>query len=182
MAQHWQRITNWLDAQSQMARIALGVSALVIGCGCCSLGYAAGSSGSSNNTPAVAAATATATATQVGPTATAKPPTATPKPKTWVTIKHLAGSGNSQSDTFEVRTGDHILTSCTTSSEANLFIADLYRQGESYGNNTAYAELVDRANQPCSKDTYTIQQDGANVYLRVQADSIQWTVDVQRFQ
>ncbi|SRR5712691_10402993 len=170
MAQRWQQA-------SLAARIAVGCAALVSVCSGCviifALGFAAGL-----NSPRTASSRAANTAAPQGTHA----PTATAKAKAWVTVKHLAGSGNSQSDTFEVRTGDHILTSCTASDSANLFIADLYRQGESYGNNVAYAELVDRANQPCSHDTYTVQQDGATVYLRVQADSVQWTVDVQRFQ
>ena len=174
---------SWLGLQSRTARIGLGVSALVlVSCGCCG-GFVGAALSSAAPTKQAAAATQP-TITQAPPSATARPalPTATAKPKAWVTVKHLAGSGNSQSDTFDVKTGDHILSSCTASSDANLFIADLYLKGESYGNNIAYAGLVDRANQPCSKDTYTVQQDGATVYLRVQADSISWTVDIQRFQ
>jgi hypothetical protein len=170
----------FLTRQSRAARIGLGVGALLIGCGCCSFGYTVGSTSPSQQ----AAASTQSTVTQAAPadTATQALPTATAKPKAWVTVKHLAGSGNSQSDTFDVRTGDHILTNCTASDSANLFIADLYLKGETYGNDLPYAELVDRANQPCGKDTYTVQQDGATVYLRVQADSIQWIMDVQRYQ
>jgi len=171
MAKQW-------GSLSQGGKIASGVVALIVVCACCAGALALAANGNTS-TPR---ASANSTATRTGPTATAQPPTATAKPKTWVTVKHLAGSGNSQSDTFDVKTGDHILTSCTASDSANLFIADLYLKGESAGNNSPYAELVSRANEPCSKDTYTVQQDGATVYLRVQADSIQWTVDIQRFQ
>src|SRR5260221_8389795 len=100
---------SWLGLQSRAARIGLGVSALVlVSCGCCGGLFAAALSSPSPTKQAAAQSTFTQVeVTQAPPSATATPalPTATAKPKAWVTVKHLAGSGNSQSDTFDVKTG-----------------------------------------------------------------------------
>src|SRR5258707_8034182 len=89
MAQRWQQA-------SLAARIAVGCAALVSVCSGCviifALGFAAGL-----NSPRTASSRAANTAAPQGTHA----PTATAKAKAWVTVKHLAGSGNSQSDTFE---------------------------------------------------------------------------------
>lgn len=153
----------------------------------CSLGYAMGSAGSGDNSTSArqsgdtstVAQVATATATTPRPTNT---PTATPKPQKWTTIHHFTGSGNTQTEAFDIQNGDRVVSNCSTNSEANLFIADLYEQGTSAGNGYPYAQLVDTANQPCSSQTYTIQEGDASVYLHVECDSIAWTVDIQHYQ
>lgn len=178
---YWTRATSWLGRQSRTARIGLGVGAVLVFLVGCSLGALVASGGKSSGSP-LAASTATLASRATATPAPTHAPTATAKPKSWVTVKHLSGSGNSQSDSFAVKDGDHVVSNCTGPSDGNLFIASLYRQGQTPGTDLPYADLVDQANQPCAQATYTIQGGDVSVYLTVQADSVQWTVDVQRYE
>lgn len=176
--QQQQRPGNWFTRLGRPAQVGIGCLALIVICGLCGGISSLITNANGGNTTA---STSTSTdATQALQATHA--PTATPKPKAWVTVHHFSGTGNEQTDSFDVKDGDHVVSNCTTNSEANLFIADLYADGTSAGNDFPYAQLVDRANEPCSKQTYTVHEGDAKVYLHVESDSITWTIDVQRYQ
>jgi hypothetical protein len=116
------------------------------------------------------------TSTPGGPTATAKPPTATPKPKAWVTVNHFEGKANSTKtfDVFHLKNGDHLVWRTTTRSSANLFMADHYKKGQSYGNDLPFMQITSTANGDSQSDSITVQNNDEDVYLWVQADSVTW--------
>lgn len=181
----------WFQRQTKPAQGCLGCLGLIVllvVCGSC-IGIAQGIAGGGKSSANAGQQTTQQQQQQptntAGPTATPKPTataTATPKPKTWQSVYHKEGSGNTQTDVFQIKNGDHVVVSCT-GSEPDLLIVDLYKQGESYGQNFPYAQVVDFANQDCgAPTTYTIQQRDASVYFRVEADSVHWVLDVQRLQ
>ena len=123
------------------------------------------------------------TAAPSGPTATPAPPTATPKPKTYQTVQRLTGSGNKTTQTFHIKKGDQIVWSTTSKTSANLFVANLSREGDTFENlDPAYMSVANQANEKSGGDALTVQAEDADVYLWVQALSVSWTVDIKRLQ
>lgn len=172
--------------------VMVGAVVLILMCACCGVvngisGAIAGSAATGGTDGSQQQGQQQQGQATAGPTATPRattPPTATPKPKAWTTIIHFGGSasGTKTFDTFHLQNGDHLVWNTTVHSSANLFIASLYRQGESYGHDLPYQDITSIANGDSQGDTITIQGESADVYLWVQADNVTWTVDIQRFQ
>jgi hypothetical protein len=177
----WRGVQSRLSGFPPAARIAIiGGSAFIALCLVCAMcgGIISALGGGGKTTTAQQQNTAAPS----GPTATPKPPTETPKPKTYQTVQHLTGSGNKTTQTFHIQNGDQIVWKTDGKSSANLFIADLYRNGDTYGNDAPYMSVANVANQKSGGDTSTVQAGDADVYLWVEALSVNWTVDIQRLQ
>src|SRR5690242_11703980 len=99
MAQQWQRFTSWVGADTSAVRVGLGIGALLVVCGICSVGLAVANGGGGKSTTANTVPTATSrpTALTATPQPTAKP-TATAvvhyPPTTQADLRGLAAKGN----------------------------------------------------------------------------------------
>jgi hypothetical protein len=109
MAQQWQRFTTWVGADTSAVRVGLGIGALLVVCGLCSVGLAVANGGGGKPTRANTVPTATSrpTALTATPQPTAKPTataTATPSGPQPITAATLGGR---ESD-FTAKYGDPV--------------------------------------------------------------------------
>lgn len=165
-----QGIINWFKGLGRGAQVGVGCVVLIVACVLCSgVGGALGLGKTSTDTGN------TSTATQA-PQATNTPakPTNTPKPKTWVTVHHLTGSANQQTETFHVGGQWRINWKCQKADDfGGNFAVTMYNSDGSY--NDLVANSTDN-----NAGVYNGHGDG-DVYLKVDTYSENWTVDVQQF-
>lgn len=173
-------LIGWVRASTRNTIVAVVVVLAVVVC-CCGGSLAAVLNQGSTTTPQQA--NVSVTNTPSGPTATPRPPTATPrptatpKPKQWVTVQHWSGSSNSQTPTFHLPDGSRIVWSYQATDQASLISVEL----DDATDNTPIDLIVNDANMDHSSGTYNVHGD-YQAYLKIQADSVNYDVQVQVYQ
>ncbi len=178
---YWTRATSWLSRQSHAARLALGVGALALFVVGCSLGALV--EGASVSTLPIAQGAATsapgqATVTQADrrPTATSAPPTATAtaQPKTWVTLAHITGNQNQQTQTFHIPNAARIVWSVQSMEPygGNFEIT-------SYNSDGTYGDLIANAvTPPAQSGVYNVHGD-IDVYLNISSSGDSYDIKIE---
>ena len=167
-----QRPGNWFTRLNRGAQVGIGCLTLIVICGFCGAIGSLVSNANGSNTANTSTSTSTS-ATQA-PQAT-HAPTNTPKPKAWVTVKHLTGSANQQTETFHVGGQWRITWKCQKADDfGGNFAVTMYYSDGSYGD--LVANTTDN-----NSGVYNGHGDG-DVYLKVDTYSENWTVDIQQYQ